>query len=69
MKLVPNDSTNEGHHKANAAVWDQNDPKELVKQPKVGSTLVNETPVCKAYQDCPEYEVEESGVAEENKKA
>ena len=69
VKCVPSDSTKEAHHKTNAAVWDENDPKEAVKKPKVWPTLVNKTPMCKAYQDCPEYEVEESRVAEENKKA
>ena len=69
VEIVPNDIPNDGDHKTNAAVGDENDPKELVKKPQVGPALVNETLVRKAYQDCPEYEVEESCVAEEDKKA
>ena len=66
VKTVLNDANNESHHKANAAVRNENDPKELVKQPKVGLALENKSPVCKPYQDCPEYEAEERSVAEEN---
>ena len=67
VKYVLNESNKEGHKKSNAAVRNENDPKKLVEKPQVGPALVDKTPVCKTYQDCPECQVEESRVAEENK--
>ena len=32
VKGAPNYTDNEAHHEANAAVWNENDPEELVKE-------------------------------------
>ena len=54
------------HDDANAAIGDENDPKKLVEKPKVGPPLVDKTSLWKSYEDCPEHDVEEGRVGEEN---
>ena len=60
------DAIKRKHDDANAAIRDENDPEKLVEKPKVGPSLKDETPLWKSYEDCPEHDVEEGRVGEEN---
>ena len=63
-KPATKDTEERGHHHPNAAVWDENEPKQLLEQFQVRFSLEDEASVSKADQNGPESEAEEGRVQE-----
>ena len=63
-KPATKDTGERGHHHPNAAVWDENEPEQLLEQFQVRFSLDDEASVGKADQNGPESVAEEGRVQE-----
>ena len=63
-KPATEDTEERGHHHPNAAVWDENEPEQLLEQFQVRFSLEDEASVSKADQNGPECVAEKGRVQE-----